>query len=118
MANSSLTTFIESLSNLPILPPQQLREVLRMQSRFTNARGLAKELLTRDWLTAYQVNQLCQNQGKDLVLGSYVLMERIGEGAMGLIYKARHLTMGRIVALKVIKKERLLHPNAVKRFQR
>lgn len=118
MAITSLAAFIDALRNARILPPQQMDEVLRMQPRFAEPRALAKELLTRDWLTPYQVNQLFQNKGKDLVLGSYVLMERLGQGAMGLVYKARHLTMGRTVAIKVIKKDRLLHPNAIKRFQR
>ena len=37
---------------------------------------------------------------------------------MGQVFKARHRTMGRIAAIKLIRKERLEHPQAVKRFQR
>ena len=35
---------------------------------------------------------------------------------MGQVFKARHRAMGRIVALKVIRKERLANADAVKRF--
>jgi serine/threonine-protein kinase len=35
---------------------------------------------------------------------------------MGIVYKARHLRMNRMVALKVIEKDRLSKPDAVKRF--
>ena len=69
-------------------------------------------------MTAYQVNQISQGKGGDLVLGSYVLLERLGEGGMGQVFKARHKSMGRIVALKLLKKERLSNPDAIKRFHR
>lgn len=118
MAIASLAAFVDTLRTSRLLSPQQLEEIGRLQTRFQEPRALARELLTRDWLTAYQLNQLFQNNGKDLVLGSYVLMERLGEGAMGLVYKARHVTMGRLVAIKIIKKDRLTHGNAIKRFQR
>lgn len=37
---------------------------------------------------------------------------------MGTVFKARHRTMGRIVAVKVIRKDRLTNARAVKRFER
>ena len=52
------------------------------------------------------------------MLGPYVLLERLGEGGMGAVFKARHRNLGRVVALKVIRKDRLAQPEAVKRFQR
>jgi serine/threonine protein kinase len=75
-------------------------------------------LLHRGWLTAYQANLLLQGRGSELVLGSYLLQERLGEGGMGAVFKALHRTLGREVALKVIRKERLANPHAVKRFRR
>src|SRR5262249_7870114 len=58
-----------------------------------------------------------KGNGKELVVGPYRLLDRLGEGGMGTVYKAIHMTMGRIVALKVIKKDKLSNPLAVKRFQ-
>src|SRR5262249_14799821 len=49
--------------------------------------------------------------------GGYVLLERLGEGGMGQVFKARHQNLGRAVALKVIRSERL-GPDAVRRCQR
>ena len=48
----------------------------------------------------------------------YELLELLGAGGMGQVYKARHRLMKRIVAVKLIRKECLTHPTAVRRFQR
>jgi WD40 repeat protein/tRNA A-37 threonylcarbamoyl transferase component Bud32 len=69
-------------------------------------------------LTPYQVNQLLQSKGDKLVLGPYVILERLGEGGMGQVYKARHRLMDRVVALKVIRQDRLADSAAAGRFLR
>ncbi len=51
-------------------------------------------------------------------LGQYQLLEKLGEGGMGQVFKARHQLMDRIVALKVINKKHLDNPEAVLRFHR
>src|SRR5262249_45458685 len=83
-----------------------------------DAHALAKELLQRDWLTPYQVNHLLSGKGAELLLGAYVLLQRLGEGGMGTVFKARNWKLDRIVAVKLIRKEHLAHPTAVRRFQR
>src|SRR5207245_2602446 len=51
-------------------------------------------------------------------LGQYELLEKLGDGAMGQVYKARHFLMDRIVAVKVIHKKHLTRSETVLRFQR
>jgi serine/threonine protein kinase len=51
-------------------------------------------------------------------LEGYEILEELGRGGMGIVYKARHLGRDCIVAVKVFRKERLLHPEALSRFRR
>jgi tRNA A-37 threonylcarbamoyl transferase component Bud32 len=79
---------------------------------------LARQLLERGWLTSYQINQLFQGKGSDLVLGPYVLLERLGEGGTGRVFTARHQHMNRIVAVKIIRPELVSDAEVVARFRR
>lgn len=51
-------------------------------------------------------------------LGEYELLEKLGEGGMGAVYKARQKKLKWIVAIKLLPKERLADPKAVARFER
>lgn len=50
--------------------------------------------------------------------GQYELLASLGHGGMGVVYRALHRPLGRIVALKLLPDERLFDPLAVARFHR
>jgi serine/threonine protein kinase len=119
MANATPGPLLDALRRCRLLDGEQLREAAEVLSRrYPEPRALARELLQRGWLTAYQANQVLQDRGDNLLLGSYVLLERVGAGGMGTVFKARNWKLGRAVALKVIRKERMPGPQAVTRFHR
>ncbi len=118
MPIDSAATFVRLVERLGLLLPEQLPELARLASS-GDPRALAKELLRRDWLTAYQINKIFNDNGPALVLGNrYVLTDRLGSGGMGQVFKARDRKLGRAVAVKIIHPERLDNPVVVKRFQR
>jgi serine/threonine-protein kinase len=118
-APGSVAAFVETIRRCQLLTAPQVEELTRqLQPRCPDARALARELLQRNWLTPYQVNCILQGRAQDLVLGSYVLLERLGAGGAGQVFKARHQLMQRVVALKVIRKELLADADTVARFHR
>ena len=48
----------------------------------------------------------------------YLLLEKLGEGGMGIVYKARHQKLEKIVALKVVSTNRIEDATAISRFLR
>jgi len=116
---SSVAGLVDMLGQCGLLSPAQREELFRGSlERFPTAHALGRELLGRDWLTPYQVNQLLQGRGPDLLVGPYQLLERLGAGGAGQVFKARHQKMYRLVALKVLHKDLLTDPESVGRFGR
>jgi serine/threonine protein kinase len=52
------------------------------------------------------------------LLGSYRLLERIGRGGMGEVYRARHLRLHSEAAIKILPLTLADDPDTVKRFER
>lgn len=117
MAVTSSADFVTFLLQHDLLDQDQIDELVGdLPARFPASHQFAGELVRRGWLTDYQVQQLAD--GQSLVLGKYLLIDRIGAGGMGEVFKARHRQLGRVVALKILRKERMAQPEALERFQR
>lgn len=59
-------------------------------------------------------------QGHDVlpVIPEFELLGELGRGGMGIVYKARRKGQGDVVAVKIIRKDRLQHDESVRRFRR
>lgn len=103
------------LGSLELLTPAQTQSLLAEQPR--SDEELLAELRARGWLTEYQTQRVQAGEATALVLGPYRLLEPVGQGGMGQVFKAYHPFMGRIVAVKLIRAERLMHADAISRFR-
>lgn len=79
---------------------------------------LAARLVHEKVLTEYQTKRFLNSKSHGLVVGRYAILDRLGSGSMGRVYKAHHLMMDRVVALKIIAPEIATNERVVARFYR
>ncbi len=75
-------------------------------------------LLLDAGLTRFQTRVALAGLASRLVFGPYLLLDKIGEGGMGVVYKARHAKLGRVDAVKVLRTDKIGSRTVAKRFLR
>jgi serine/threonine-protein kinase len=118
MSITSIAALVETLREHHLLDHRELEQLASFQEAFPTPGAFAEELSRRGWLTPFQTEHLLLGRGRRLRLGQYVLLAPLGQGGMGQVFKARHRLMRRLAAVKVIRRELLAQPNAVRRFRR
>lgn len=109
---------VESLATYGIMSASDV-EALREKAQAEldqDAEPWLQELVRQNKLTNFQAANLNAGKAKALVFGEYLILDRIGAGGMGQVYKAQHRKMKRIVALKVLPPKSVGSPRAVQRF--
>ncbi len=117
----SVAQLSEHLIRSGLLPEEQIKASAQSLGGLTeesSAEGLAKQLVRDGRLTLFQAQLAVNGKAAALVLGSYLILEKLGQGGMGQVYKARHRTMKREVALKVISAAVVKDETSLRRFQR
>ena len=77
---------------------------------------LADKLVEMGMLNAWQASQLLEGRTK-FTLGAYRVIDSIGRGGMGQVFKGRHDVLGRVVAIKVLPRDKST-PEAIVNFTR
>ena len=117
----TLKKFTEDLNTSGLMTAEELREFraqLPPESRHLSADALARELVRFGKLTSYQAARICEGRPEGLILGKNVIVDRIGSGGMGEVFKAEHQRMKRPVVVKVLHAEHTKSEVALRRFQR
>ena len=119
MPTRGTSSFLANLRASQLLDEAKLQEIEQWPSASAgDDRALALELVTRKVLTKFQAEQVLAGRTQGFFIGSYVVLEHLGSGGMGQVYKAMHRTMQRTVALKVLRRAKRSDPGAQARFMR
>ncbi|AWM41851.1 Serine/threonine-protein kinase PknH [Gemmata obscuriglobus] len=122
--------YFDAVCAAGVLAPNQLTRAAMAPGR--TAAEFAAGLVAAGLLTRFQADRLLAGRADGFVFGPYVILEPVGRGSMSRVYKARHRTMNRAVAIKILSAEltrtaadrqrfqaqaraagRLSHPNVV-----
>ena len=120
-ADLSLKDFCQRLVESELMTPEEIlsfRQKFPSGQRPSTAATMAEALVGRHRLTPFQVERLMAGKHLQLVLGNNVLLEKIGEGGMGEVFRAEHRRMRRAVCVKVLRPSLMTSDSAIRRFQR
>src|ERR1700749_3447546 len=111
----TLEAFVRQLEDSGLVDLEVLQE---LAPSVLSAEDLAKELVRQKRLTKYQIEEISRGKAKSLTMGNYQILDKLGQGGMGMVLKAQHKRMKRLVALKVMSPSAVKTPDALQRFHR
>jgi len=102
---SPVGAFLNGLLDLSVILPEEWDELdpsvrARLYALETQSEAIYR-LLALHLITQYQADMIRKGRTKDLVLGQYRVLEQIGRGGMGVVYRAENTYLRHEVALKV-----------------
>ncbi len=100
--NMDRDAFLACVRQSGLLSDAELLALEPRLPRTERARLVARALVDLGLLTRFQAERLLAGRTSGFLLGQYCILEQIGQGGMGRVFKARHRTMNRLVALKVL----------------
>ena len=95
----SVQEFAQAVADSGLLDSEEV-ETAQVHSTVDDATSLARELVSKEKLTTYQASVLLEGRSSPLLLDRYVILDTLDSGGMGLVFKALHRSLDRIVALK------------------
>ena len=114
----ALEQFVKQLADSGVIAPGKLENFVPPKAHPKDAQELARQLVQSKYLTKFQAQEIYLGRAKSLILGNYTILDKIGEGGMGQVFKAEHRRMKRTVAIKTLPKAVTKDAAAVTRFQR
>jgi serine/threonine protein kinase len=100
--SSDRQTFLANLRQSGLVSADDLAALAPRLPESERGRVVARALVEQGVLTKFQAERLLVGITSGFVIGQYRILDQLGRGGMGRVFKAVHQTMNRIVALKVL----------------
>ncbi len=115
--NANIAAFLATLTRSRLMSREEV-DNLADANLPSDAKEFARELVAAKKLTNFQASALLRGISRGLVLGNYVILDKLRRAGMGHVYKARQQTMGRIVCIKTLPSSATQNPEMLERFRR
>ena len=116
----SVEQFLARLTKSRLIADEEVRQLHEQQQKnpWRDVPSLVEKLVAKGQLTRFQAQSILCGSLDQLAIGNYIVLDRLGHGGMGQVFRARHRRMDRIVAVKVLAPWLTDDAMAVKRFHR
>lgn len=117
----SIQDLLRNLTESGLLSDEEVSTVHESYARrgqAATAEEFAKELVKSNHLTKLQAAAVLKDKTRNLIFGDYVVLEKIGSGGMGQVFKARHKPTRKLVAIKVLSAEAVSNRRLIERFKK
>lgn len=111
--------YLDDLCRLGVLDRDEAESMRQeLEGSDFDQEDVVSRLHSRGRITEFQARALREGRADSLVVGNYLLLDLLGSGGMGAVYRARHRRMKRQVAVKFLSRLGDRSPAHFQRFQR
>lgn len=114
-------SFAEVALELGLCAERNIRDALLVKQKLAEMdvhKSIEEILIERGYISSEGIRQIEKALKGDNRLGGFELIEKIGQGAMGAVFRAKQVSLDRIVAVKILPRSLADDPAFVDRFLR
>ncbi len=113
--------FLDNLLRSGLVDAKRIRQLFanpHAAGSLASAEAISEYLIACGELTPWQSRMLLKGVHKGFFVGKHKLLGRIGCGSMSVVYLAQHMTLERLVAIKVLDAKQATRNSGLERFLR